>query len=68
MSTKKRELPLSFILIFQVLCSFDYLNYSIVLSMVNLLITLNFVIKFSYVYQQCLQIKSLNLQFVDIAF
>ena len=57
MSTKKRELPLSFILIFQVLCSFDYLNYSIVLSMVNLLITLNFVIKFSYVYQQCLQIK-----------
>ena len=57
MSTKKRELPLSFILIFQVLCSFDYLNYSIVLSMVNLLITLNFVIKLSYVYQQCLQIK-----------
>ena len=57
MSTKKRELPLSFILIFQALCSFDYLNYSIVLSMVNLLITLNFVIKFSYVYQQFLQIK-----------
>lgn len=31
---------------FQALCSFDYLNYSIVSSMVNLLITLNFVIKF----------------------